>query len=472
VNSSNSQNRGFQYAQPLRTGGNMSFGFTSTKRTTNNINDTFIPSLSGGLSMNISQPLLSGFGVGLNTRQLVIARNNQRNADNSFKQQVNTMVNQVVQAYWNLVSSTLNVGVSRQSLDLSNRLLDQNKKQVEIGTMAPVDIYQTEVQVANGESSLIQAEASVQTQENTLKNLISRNGIASPQLASVRIIPTSRAEVPDVEPVRPIQDLIESALSNRPELAQQRITMDNNRINLKAAKNSLLPQLNATFSMSNPAQSGVLNPFEYNYITGENTLRDTSRLNPDYFGGFSNVLRQLFTVPTLTYSLGFTLNINIRNRTAQATYVQQELQLRQTELNLQQQMNTIRTDVANAQINIETARSRYAAAVKAESAQEKTLDATERRFQLGASTLFEVITQQNNLASQRQNLVTARVAYANARLALDAATGTLLDKYNVAYEEAKDGQLARRPDPIPDVVNPPNAANRLLQTAPAVATPR
>jgi outer membrane protein TolC len=275
-----------------------------------------------------------------------------------------------------------------------------------------------------------------------------------------------------VEPVRPIQDLIESALSNRPELAQQRITMDNNRINLKAAKNSLLPQLNATFSMSNPAQSGVLNPFEYNYITGENTLRDTSRLNPDYFGGFSNVLRQLFTVPTLTYSLGFTLNINIRNRTAQATYVQQELQLRQTELNLQQQMNTIRTDVANAQINIETARSRYAAAVKAESAQEKTLDATERRFQLGASTLFEVITQQNNLASQRQNLVTARVAYANARLALDAATGTLLDKYNVAYEEAKDGQLARRPDPIPDVVNPPNAANRLLQTAPAVATPR
>jgi outer membrane protein TolC len=363
----------------------------------------------------------------------------------------------------------LNVGVARQSLELANRTLDNTKKQIQVGTQAPVDVNQPEVQVANAESSLIQAEAQIRTQENTLKNLISRNGTANPQISSVRIIPTSRAEVPQVEPVQPIQDLIESALTNRPELAQQRITMENSRINLKAARNALLPTLNATASISNPAQGGELNPLENVDLQGNVVPRN---VNPALIGGFSNILRQLFTVPTLTYSFGVTFSFNIRNRTAQAAYVQQELQLRQAELNLQQQANTIRTDVQNAQINIETARARYAAAVKALDAQEKTLDATQRRYELGATTLFEVIQQQNTLATQRQSHVTAQISYATSKLALDVATGTLLEKYNIIFDEAKDGQVQRRADPIPDLVNQPNNALNNLLNPNRVLAPR
>jgi outer membrane protein len=450
-------NRNFGLQQTFKTGANATLGFNTSRSLTNNTNTNFIPNLNGNLSLNITQPLLRGFGAGLNTINIRVADNNRRNADNTFRTQINTVVNQVVQAYWNLVSASLNVGVARQALDLSQRLLDQNKKQVEIGTMAPIDIKQTEVQVANGEQQLIAAEAQVQTQEVTLKNLISRNGIGSSSLASVRIIPTNRVEVPTVEPVQPIQDLIDSALRNRPEVAQARVNLENTGLNLRTTKNSLLPQLNLTGQVSNPAAGGVVNPLPNIDARGVETPR---LFNPSRVGGFSNTLNQLFLQQTVNYQLGFTLNISLRNRSAQAAYAQAELNQRTQELQLQQQMNTIRADVQNAQIQIARARAQYAAAEKALAAQEVVVDAEERKFQLGASTLFVVIQQQNTLATTRQNMVTAQVAYANAKLALDVATGNLMEQYNIVFDEARDGAVTRRADPIPDVVNQPNQAAR------------
>jgi outer membrane protein TolC len=461
VNVTDTFNRNFGLQQTFKTGATANFGFTTNRTTTNNANANFVPQLGGNLSLNMQQPLLRGFGVGLNTINIKVAENNKRNASNGFQAQINTVLNQVIQAYWNLVSAVMNVSVARQALELSERLLEQNKKQVEIGTMAPIDIKQTEVQVANGQQQLIAAEAAVQTQEVALKNLISRNGIASPALAAVHIIPTSRVEVPPVEPVIPIQDLIETALRNRPELAQARVNLENTELNLRTARNNLLPQLNLTGGVSNPAAGGVVNPLP-NIIGGQVVPRS---VNPERTGGFSNTLYQLFALPTVNYNIGFTLNINLRNRSAQAAYAQQELQKRTQELQLQQQINQIRADVQNAQINIARARAQYAAAEKALAAQEAVVEAADRRFQLGATTLFEVIQQQNTLASSRQNLVNAQVAYANARLALDVATGTLMEKYNIVFEEARDGVVSRRPDPIPDVVNP-NGQAALL--APAV----
>ena len=461
VNINNTRTRNFGIQQGFKTGGNLTFGFNNASRTTNNANDIFGPTLTSSLQLQGTQPLLNGFGLALNTRGIVIAKNNIRAADFTFRQQINTLVNQVVQAYWNLVSASLNVNVARQSLELSERLLEQNKKQIEIGTMAPIDIKQTEVQVANGEVSLITAEASIATQENTLKNLLSRNGLASATIASAHIIPTSRVEVPAVEPVQPIQDLTEMALRSRPELDQQRIQMENTNINLKATRNSMLPTVSLTGNISNPASGGPINSIpNFNPITNQVIPRDLSRVNGDLIGGYSNILRQLWGQQTINYTIGFNINIPLCNRAAQYTMATQELQLRTAQLQLKQQENTIRADVANAQINIASARARFQSSEKALAAQEAVVDGTQRKFQLGTATLFEVITQQNNLATSRQNLVTAQVAYANARLAMDAATGSLMEKYNVVLDEAKDGTLSRRPDPIQDVINQNGPAAR------------
>jgi len=452
VNVTDAYNRGFQLSQTLKTGATGTLGFTSNRSTTNNANANFVPQLGGNLVLNLQQPLLRGFGVGLNTLNIRIAQNNQRAADYGFRTQINTLVNQVVQAYWNLVSASLNVDVARQALDLSQRLLEQNKQQIEIGTMAPIDIQQTNAQVAQGEQTLIAAEATVATQEITLKNLISRNGLASASLAAVRVIPTNRVDVPAVEPVQPIQDLVEAALRNRPELAQARINLENTEVNLRTAKNNLLPQLNLTGGINNPATGGVVNPAP-NVVGGVVVPR---QVNPERTGGFSNVLYQLFALPTVNYNIGFTFTINLRNRSAQAAYATQQLNQRTQELQLQSQMNQMRADVQTAQINITTARARLNAAERGLAAQTAVVDGAQRKFQLGTATLFEVIQQQNSLATSRQNVVTAQVAYANAKLQMDVATGNLMEKYNIVFEEAKGGTLARRPDPIQDVVNQPN----------------
>lgn len=452
----NSYNRSFQLSQTLKTGATGTFGFTSSKSTTNNNNVNFVPNLSGNLNLNITQPLLRGFGVALNTLNITVAKNNRRGADYNFRTQINTQINTVVTAYWNLVSATRNVDVARQSLELSQRLLEQNKKQIEIGTMAPIDIKQTEVQVANGEQAVIAAEGTIATQENTLKNLISRNGLGSASIASVRIIPTSRVEVPRVEPVQPIQDLTDMALKSRPELEQARINLENTQTNMKTTKNALLPQLNLTGGVSNPAAGGVVNTVP-NIVAGINAPRN---VNPARTGGFGNTLNQLFLQQTVNYNLGFTFTINLRNRSQQAAYATASLNQRTQELQLQQQINQIRTDVRNAQVAITNARARLEAAERALAAQEAVVDGTQRKFQLGTATLFEVIQQQNTLANSRQNVVTAQVAYATAKLQMDVATGTLMDKYGINFDEAKDGAVSRRADPIQDVVNQNGPAAR------------
>ena len=447
VNITDTYNRSYQLTQGFKTGTTGTFGFTSGKSTTNNVNQNFIPNLTGNLTMNIQQSLLRGFGA-VNTNPIKIAQNNIRAADYGFRTQINTLLNQVVGAYWNLVSASQNVGVARQSLELSQRLLAQNKQQIEIGTMAPIDIKQTEAQVATGEQTLITAEATVYNQEIALKNLLSRNGLASASLSSVHIIPTTRVEVPQIEPVTPIQDLVDTALRNRPELATSRINLENTQLNLQSQKNALMPQLNLTGGINNPASGGIVNG-----------VRPT--IDPNRVGGFSNTLYQLFALPTVNYNIGFTFSINLRNRSAQAAYAQQSLNQRIAELNLQSQVNQMRADVQTAQNNITTARARLNAADRGLAAQEAVVDGTQRKYQLGTSTLFEVIQQQNSLATARQTVVTAQVAYATAKLSMDLATGNLMDKYGVVFDEAKDGTLQRRPDPIPDVVNQnAQAANR------------
>ena len=456
VNINNTRQRNFGLQQGFKTGGNLSLTFNNSSRTTNNANDIFGPNLNSSMALNGTQPLLRGFGLALNTRGIRVAKNNQRASDFVFQQQVNTTLNQVISAYWNLVSASQSVEVSRQSLAQAQKLLSDNRKQVEIGTMAPVDALQSEGQVANAEQALNAAETTVLTQETNLKNLLSRNGVGSVALRLVHIVPTDRVRIPDVEPVQPVQDLIEMAIQTRPDLAQTRITMENTRINMAQTKNSLLPQLNLTGNISNPGIGGPINPIpNVNPITGDIIPRDTTRINPDLIGGYGNILRQIFGIPTLTYNFGFNLSIPLGNRPAQVALAQAEVQLRTNELQLQRSINQVRADVENALININQSRIRYNAARTQASIAERVLDAEQRKLELGASTVFQVIQFQNQLASARQGEVAAQVTYANAKLALDVATGNLMERYDVVFDEAKDGTLNRRPDPIPDIVNQP-----------------
>jgi outer membrane protein TolC len=448
----NTQNTyNFQIQQGFVTGATATLSTNNGKTITTALN-SFNPTYRSTAQLQITQPLLNGFGVALNTRGIRVAKNNIRVADFTFQQQINTTLNTVIQAYWNLVSATQSVAVARQALQLSQQLMDQNTKQVEIGTMAPIDLRQTEQQVAQNEQTLVRAEGTVLTQEATLKNLLSRNGLESVSLASVHIIPTSTIDVPNIEPVQPVQDLIDSALKNRPELAQQQLNMDNTRINLTGTRNSMLPTVNVQAGLNNTGIAGT-GKATRNLVTGTDT-----EPNPYFQGALGNAFLQTLRRNFPSWNVQFNIQIPLRNRAAQASYAQQELQLRTTQLQYQRQANQIRLDVTNAQINIQNARAQYAAAEKALAAQEAVVDAEQRKFQLGTSTLYVVTQQLNTLATSRQNKVTAQVAYATAKLSLDVAMSSLMEKYDIVFDDAKDGNVSRRPDPIPDQVNQPQQA--------------
>jgi outer membrane protein len=188
-------------------------------------------------------------------------------------------------------------------------------------------------------------------------------------------------------------------------------------------------------------------------------------------GGYGNILRQVFGVPTINYQIGFQLNIPLRNRSAQAAYIQQDLQLRQSELGVQKEVNQIRMDVQNALIAVKNARARYQSAATASAVAQQVLDAEQKKYELGASTSYAVVQHQVDLANARSAEVLAVSAYAQAKLQLDQATGTILENNNVVIDEVKNGRVSKAPSPIPDVAPATPAPGRAAITVPGALAP-
>jgi outer membrane protein TolC len=463
------QTANFGIQQGFVTGATAALALNNNQTSSNNPNNNYNPSTNSSLGLQISQPLLQGFGIALNNRNIRIAKNNVRASDYTFEQQVITTVNTVSQTYWNLVSATLDVEAKKQTLAQAQKLYEDNQKQVEIGTLAPISIVQAEAQVATSEADLLTSQGNVLIQETNLKNVISRNGLFSPAFADASIIPTDRVRLPDVEPVEPVQDLVQRAVDRRPDLAQTRVQIENTRITMTGTRNSMLPQLNVVSTIQNNALSGEINPIpNVNPLTGATAPRQT---NPYFIGGYGNILAQILRRNFPNYSIGFQLNIPLRNRAAQADYTTAQLQLRQSELNLQKSVNQVRVDIQNALNNVQQARARYQAATKARVLQEQTLDAEEKKNALGASTVYNVILVQRDLANARQTEVTALTAYAQAKVQLDVATGTLLDHNNITLDEAKSGRVSRAPDPIREPINTPPAAAALTPSTTPIVRP-
>jgi outer membrane protein len=454
----------FGISQAFATGGWASLSYNNNSQEQNSFRNTINPATTSDLDLQITQPLLQGFGLALNNRTIRIAKNNLRAADFVFRQQLLNTVANVVQLYWNLVASNRNVDVKKRALEVSQKLYDDNKKQVDIGTLAPIEIVRAEAQVASDQQALVAAQSAVQQQETVLKSALSRNGLASPTIAEVHIVATDPIRIPEVEAVEPIQDLVSRALDNRPDLAQSRIQIENAQIALKGTRNAMLPTLNAVGDMRSNALAGtqntVIGPCTGNILNCEVTPRGLVQAppvaDPFFVGGYGSILGQLFGRNFPTYSIGLSLNIPLGNRAAQANLTTATLNLRQNELQVQRQINQIRVDVQNALIAVQQARAQYQAAVKQRVLEEQTLDADQKKLALGATTVFQVIQDQRDLATAAGNEVTAEATYAAARVQIDLATGMTLQNNNVEFDEAKTGRVSRPPSalPAPDVNRP------------------
>lgn len=438
VSDAHSFNSGYQ--QGFLTGTTISFGFNNDFVRSNNIRSDINPLTNSSFQLQLSQRLLQGFGLAVNSRNIRIARNEMRISDVVFKAQVITTVTAIINLYWDLLSFSEDAKVKRQALQVAEKFYEDNKKQVEIGTLAPIEIVRAEARVAQAQQDLTNSETQLFQQETLLKNALSRTGVASPSVADARVIPTDRFVIPERELVEPVQDLIARAMESRPEIQQVDIEIENTRIGIAGSRSQLLPSLDFQATFQNNALSGMANELQRNGFGGG--------ADPFFIGGYGTALAQLFRRNFPDYAFGFQMNIPIKNRQAQADYVRDQLQLRQQELRQQRQLNQIRVDVHNALIGLNQARARYQSAVKERVLQEQTLDAEQKKYALGASTAFQVIQTQRDLAQAQAAEVAALTAYSRARNQLDFATGEILAKYGIEIQEAREGRVSRASNPV------------------------
>jgi outer membrane protein TolC len=439
----NTTSADFAYNQGFHWGMNMLVGFNNTRFTTSSPFSTASPQLNSNFRFTLSQPLLQGLGFASNTRFIRIAKNNREISDVAFRLQVITSVNQIENIYWDLVSAYENVKVQQDSLALAQKTLDDNKKQVQIGTLAPIEVVRAQSVVATNQQSLIVAQTNLQLQQLLIKNALSRT-LVDPVLAEAEVIPTSTMAIPENEPVVPIQDLINDALSHRAELAESRIDLTNRDLTKKTATNALLPSLSLFAYYGGAGLGGAQNPASICGNPGSNPkfCQTTATFASN---GYGDTLSQLVDGTAADKGIGVQLNIPIRNRAAQATQVRSELEYRQAQMRLQQLENQVRIEVRNAQFSVQQNRANVAAGEAAAELARQSLDAEQKKYALGASTTTLVLQAQRDLTQAQSNLVTAKAAYEKSRVELDRSTGLTLTQNGILLNDAVSGQVTQMP---------------------------
>ncbi len=426
----------FSYSQQFLTGTQLAGSFVSQRNLYNSPNYTLNPNTAGSIDVNVSQPLLQGFGRAVNNRNIRVARNNIKVMDLTVKVQVITTISAVLNLYWDLVSFNEDLRIKKQGLALAQQLYEDNQAQVKLGTLPPIEVTRAAAEVSARKEDLLISETNLAQQETVLKNALSRNGVESVWLDQVHIIPLDSFEIPKTDELKPLAELISEALENRPEFTQTKINLQSSKINVEGTRNSLLPTLSAFADTNNQGITGPVSPI-YNGQSGPP--------NQYLVGGYGNLLGQVFRRDFPNYSAGFSFSIPLRNRQAQADYAMDQLSLRRSELQLQRLSNQIRVDVRNALIGLQQARSRFETAVATRVLAEQSLKAEQDKFKYGATgtDVTTVIQAQKDLVNDQTLEAQAMANYTHARIAFDQAVGRTLDVNHVSMEEAASGKVAR-----------------------------
>lgn len=425
--------------QGFLTGGQLSFGYDTSRVNANNRRQDINPSSSGGLALTFTQPLLEGFGFAVNRRFQRIARNNRSVADLAFAQQLMATVYGVTRLYWDLASLNEDATVRRQSLELSERLLRDNVEQERAGTLAPIEVVRARAEVARSRRDLTVAETRVLQQETVLKDFLTRGGVDAPAVRSARVILTDPIQAPTAAPVQPLQDLVEQALRRRPEVLQAQRQQESSEIGLTGSRSALLPALDLVVNARSSSLVGQVNALPplggtgTGGTTGEALIRQP---DPSLIGGTGTGLQQVFSGRFPDYGAEVRLTIPLLNRAARADYARDQLLVRQQDIRRRQVEKQVRVDVVNALVTVEQAQAAYAAAQQARVLQEEALAAEQEKYVAGVSTSYVVIQYQRDLVAARSAEVAALGDFAQARAALERATGGILEAYGVDVEAA------------------------------------
>lgn len=443
-------------------GGKATLTFNNEYLNENSPSDVLNPSNATTLSLSLQQNFLQGFGVAMNSRNITVAKANLTLDDLNFRNEVIGVVANVLNLYYGLVADYEDVRAKQSALTVAQQFYENNKKQVQIGTMAPLDVTTAEAQVASSQQDLVISQTTLEQQEVSLKNVLSRNGLGDPLIREVQIIPLDRIDVPEQDNLPPLNELIATALAKRTDIAADKISLSNSKISALGTKNAVLPQLAGLAGASNQGLSGTQRIVPFIPGTAQATGVNTSippgfaacpptisapfceYPNAALLGNVGTALGQTIRRDFPTEHAGAYISPTLRNRQAQADYAIDQVGIRQTELENQRTVNQVAVDVSNQVIGLQQARVRYQAAVQNRILEQQLLDAEQKKFSLGASTTFLVVQQERDLAAAQSSEIAALVAYSTARINLDQTLGTTLETSHVTVEEAASGHVARQ----------------------------
>jgi outer membrane protein TolC len=364
--------------------------------------------------------------------------------------QITTSVDQIENMYWDLVFAYENLRVKEESLTFSQKTLSDTKKQVEIGSLAPIEAVRAQSTVAADQQALTVAKTNLQLQQLVMKNALSRT-LHDPALAGADVIPTSTMEVPETEQVQPTEELVNEALRHRPELVESRISLRSQEYSNQALRSALLPTLDAFAYYGGSGVGGDVSP-NVPVCVPPNTqfCFDQSNAPPAFRNsttvGLGGTFNQLINSTAPDKGVGLQLNIPLRNRAAQAVQVRGELEYRQSQMALQQTENRVSIEVRQAQFAVEQNQASVASAKAAVDYARQSLDAEQKKYQFGTSTTTAVLQTRSALATAESTLMSAMAAYEKSRVELERSVGTLLDHNGISIDDAARGEVTRMPN--------------------------
>lgn len=409
-----------QVGQTLPYGGTVNMILNSYTSDSNRSFQTINPRYGSTLRLNFSQPLLRNFGRDISRRDIVVARNNLDVSTNQLRKNLMDVIYQVEDAYWNLVYTIETLKVRRQSLQLARDLLERNRRSVEIGTMAPIEVLSAQAEVATREADILQAEAQVKSAEDRLKALL--NIITDKDKADAAIVPSDTPTFQ--ERTISLEDAVATALARRPDLEASRINLGTERFNVSYSRNQLLPDLSFSASYWSPGISGDRILYQ-----GDNPLSGiVIGVVP---GGFSDAFKDAFGLRYDNWSLSVSLSVPLNNILSRASYAQAKIALEQAELNLQSQEQQILVEIRNAVRSLDTDFQRVQAYRVARELAEQKLAAEEEKLRVGLSTNFLVLTYQRELANARTAELKAVIDYNLSLANIDRVLGVSLETRNV-----------------------------------------
>jgi outer membrane protein len=412
-------NGGFTEALPWF-GGSLTATMNNSKVVSNSNNVFYNPQFQSIWVATYNQPLLRNFKVDASRQQLGVAIINRDISDVQVRSTVTNIVSNVRNAYWDYVFATQSVEVARQSLDLANNLVRDNRTRVEVGTMAPIDVVQAQAEQATRRQALVTAESSKRTTELALKRLIVA-GTQDPNW-SATLDPVDR---PDFRPEPVDIDVaVRRALAERTDLSIARKNVQANDLTLGLLRNQSLPDVSV---QANYGAQGIGGP----YLTRASTGVIGSTVNQVIPGGVTDAFGSLFAAKYPRWTVGLSVNYPLGMSAQDAAVSRARVQLSQAEAQIRQIELQVATDVTNAAIQAQTSAEAVQAAQAARELSQKRLEAEQSKFEVGMSTNYFVVQDQRDLATAQNNELQAVLAYRKSLVELERLQQTSLTTTNI-----------------------------------------